>query len=159
MCRSPPACGKGPVVVAADMKSEDKKKVTRAATGEQTVDSSARLVAHRGVGVCFSCVSCVWCVSFNPNVSIVTCVSFVSFISIVSLFTLSFCRGSFLAVLYVNGKFTEDREEWQQELHRQCEGVCTDPDETQEVQEGRVEYFKRKGDQHFTDDEKGKDYD
>ena len=35
--------------------------------------------------------------------------------------------------LYVNGNFTEDREEWQQELLRHCEGVYTDPDETRDV--------------------------
>ena len=48
--------------------------------------------------------------------------------------------------------FTEDRKEWNQELHRHCEGVSTDPEETKKVQKGRIEYFKRKGDQHFTDD-------
>ena len=30
-----------------------------------------------------------------------------------------------------------------------------DPEETQEVQEGRIEYFKRKGDQQFTKDGRG----
>ena len=30
-----------------------------------------------------------------------------------------------------------------------------DPDETREVQEKRIEYFKKKSDQHFTDDGRG----
>ena len=60
-----------------------------------------------------------------------------------------------LAELYVNGGFTEDSEEWQQELLIHCEGVYTDPDETREVQENGIEYFKRKGDRHFTDDGRG----
>ena len=54
--------------------------------------------------------------------------------------------------LYVNGNFTEDREAWQQEVQRHREGVHTDLDETREVQEKRIEYFKRKGDPQFTDD-------
>ena len=37
--------------------------------------------------------------------------------------------------LYVNGQFTEDREEWLKELQRHCEEVYTDQDETREVQE------------------------
>ena len=35
---------------------------------------------------------------------------------------------------------------------RHCEGVCTDLDETREVQEDRLEYFNEKGNQYFTDD-------
>ena len=42
-----------------------------------------------------------------------------------------------------------------QDLQRLCEAVYTDPDETQVVQEGRIEYFRRKGDQHFTEDGRG----
>ena len=57
--------------------------------------------------------------------------------------------------MYVDGKFTEDREEWQKELPRHCEGVFTDPDETREVHEKRIEYFKKKGDRHFTDGGRG----
>ena len=44
-----------------------------------------------------------------------------------------------LTELYVNGKFTEDREE--------CDEVYMDPKETNEAQEERIESFKRKGDQ------------
>ena len=43
-----------------------------------------------------------------------------------------------LTELYVNGKFTEDREE--------CDEAHMDPEETQ-AQEERIESFKRKGDQ------------
>ena len=35
-----------------------------------------------------------------------------------------------LAELFVNGQFTEDREEWQKELQRYCEEVYTDLKET-----------------------------
>ena len=35
-----------------------------------------------------------------------------------------------LSNLYVDGKFTEDREEWQKELQRHCEEVYIDHDET-----------------------------
>ena len=59
-----------------------------------------------------------------------------------------------LSELYVDGKFTQDRER-QKELQRHCEGVFSDPDETREVQEGRIEYFKMEGDQHFTDEGEG----
>ena len=52
----------------------------------------------------------------------------------------------------MRGNFTEDREEWQQELQRHCEEVYTDLEETREVQENRIEYFKKKGDQQFTVD-------
>ena len=54
-----------------------------------------------------------------------------------------------LTELYVNGKFTEDRDEWKRELQRHCDEVSTDPEETSKVQEERIEYFKRKGDLHF----------
>ena len=57
-----------------------------------------------------------------------------------------------LSELYVNGIFTEDREEWQRELQRHCEEVYTDQEETREVQENRIEYLKKKGDQQFTVD-------
>ena len=46
-----------------------------------------------------------------------------------------------LSELYVNGKFTEDREEWQKELQRHCEGVYTDQEETREVQKKRIDFF------------------
>ena len=52
----------------------------------------------------------------------------------------------------MNGNFTEDREEWQIELQRHCEEVYTDQEETRQVQENRIEYFKKKGDQQFTVD-------
>ena len=58
-------------------------------------------------------------------------------------------RGKPLPELYVNGNFTEDKEEWQRELQRHCEEVYTDQEETREVQENRVEYFKKKGNQQF----------
>ena len=57
-----------------------------------------------------------------------------------------------LMELYVNGKFTEDRKECNQELQRHCEEVYMDPEETKEVPEGRIQFFKRKGDQQFTKD-------
>ena len=55
-----------------------------------------------------------------------------------------------LTELYVKGSFTEDREEWQKELQRHCEEVHTDQEETREVQENRIESFKKRGDQQFT---------
>ena len=39
--------------------------------------------------------------------------------------------------LYVNGKFTEDREEWKKELQRPSDQVYKDLEETREVQEER----------------------
>ena len=55
-----------------------------------------------------------------------------------------------LSELYVTGNFTEDREERQRELQRHCEEVYTDQEETREVEENRLEFFKKKGDQQFT---------
>ena len=55
-----------------------------------------------------------------------------------------------LTELFVKGQFTEDREEWQEELQRHCEEVYTDLDETKEAQESRVEYFRKTGNQQFT---------
>ena len=52
--------------------------------------------------------------------------------------------------LHVNCKFSEDREQWNHEPQRHCEQVFQDPEETKEVQEGRIEYFKRKGEQQIT---------
>ena len=46
----------------------------------------------------------------------------------------------------------------EREFHRgqrHCEGVFADPDETRQVQEKRVEYFKEKGDWNFTEDGRG----
>ena len=57
-----------------------------------------------------------------------------------------------LTELYVEGHFTEDREEWQKELQRHYEEVYTDQEETREVQEKRIECYKKKGDQQFTED-------
>ena len=37
-------------------------------------------------------------------------------------------------------------------LQRHCEEVCTDHDETREVQEKRIDCFKKKGDRQFTDE-------
>ena len=33
--------------------------------------------------------------------------------------------------------------------------MCTDPEETKEVQEKRIEYLNKKGDRRFTDDGRG----
>ena len=60
-----------------------------------------------------------------------------------------------LTELYVHGYYTEDRKQWNHEPHRLCEEVYMDPEETKEVQEGTIEYFKRKGDQQFTMEERG----
>ena len=58
-----------------------------------------------------------------------------------------------LSELYVNGDFTQDREEWQRELQkRHCEEVYTDREETREVQGKRIQYSEEKGDQQFTMD-------
>ena len=46
----------------------------------------------------------------------------------------------------------EDREEWQKDLPRHCEEVCADQNETREAQESRIEYFKKEGNQQFTED-------
>ena len=61
-------------------------------------------------------------------------------------------REESLTELHVTGHFTEDREEWQQELQRHCEEVCTDQEETQEAQENRIDYFKMKVNQQFTEE-------
>ena len=55
-----------------------------------------------------------------------------------------------LSELYVNGNFTEDREEWQRELQKRFEEVYTDQEETREVQENIIEDFKKRGDQQFS---------
>ena len=52
-------------------------------------------------------------------------------------------RRKLLTELYVNGNFTEDREELQKELQRHCEEVYTDQEETKEVLENRIEHFKK----------------
>ena len=52
-------------------------------------------------------------------------------------------------------EFTEDREEWQKEVQRNCEGEYADPEETREVQEKGITYFRNKGDPHFTDGGRG----
>ena len=57
-----------------------------------------------------------------------------------------------LTELYLKGHFTEHREEWRKELQRHCEEVYTDQEETKEVQESRIEYFKKKGDLQYTED-------
>ena len=48
--------------------------------------------------------------------------------------------------------FSEDREEWQKELQRHCEELYTDQEETKEAQDSRIEYFKEKGNQQFTEE-------
>ena len=62
------------------------------------------------------------------------------------------CKSKPLTELFVKGQFTEDREEWQKQLQRHCEEVCTDLEETKEVQECRIQYFKKKGNQQFTEE-------
>ena len=51
----------------------------------------------------------------------------------------------------LKGHFTEDREEWQKELQSHCEEVRTDLEETKYVQEERIEYFKTKRNQQFSE--------
>ena len=48
-----------------------------------------------------------------------------------------------LAVLFVNGSFTEDRTVWKRELQRHCEEVYVDPGETIEEQEKRIMKYKK----------------
>ena len=58
-----------------------------------------------------------------------------------------------LTELYVDGHFTEDREEWQKEFQRHREEVYTDQGETKEVKKkGSVFFFLKKGNQQFTVD-------
>ena len=52
----------------------------------------------------------------------------------------------------MRGHFTEDRSESQKELQRHCEEVHTDMEQTKEEQEKRIEYFKKKGNQQFTEE-------
>ena len=47
-------------------------------------------------------------------------------------------------------KFKGDRQDWNHNFQRHCAGVTLDLEGTNEVQEERLEYFKRKGDQQFT---------
>ena len=54
--------------------------------------------------------------------------------------------------LFVDGTFTENREERLKELQRHCESVYTDPEETNEVQQKRIEFFKMRGDRHLSKD-------
>ena len=60
-----------------------------------------------------------------------------------------------LSELYVNGNFTEDRQEWHRELQKQCEMVHTDQEQTREARVKSIEYFKKEGDWHFTEDGRG----
>ena len=61
-----------------------------------------------------------------------------------------------LTELYVNGNFTEDREEWKHQnfngIVRKCLWI---PKKQKEVQEERIKYFKKRGDQQFTKDGRG----
>ena len=57
-----------------------------------------------------------------------------------------------LMELCVDGAFTDNREGSLNELQRPCESVYTDPEETKEVQQKRIEFFKMKGDRHFPED-------
>ena len=40
----------------------------------------------------------------------------------------------------------------QKELQRHCKEVYVDQEETQDAQEGRIEYFKKKGNQQITEE-------
>ena len=44
-----------------------------------------------------------------------------------------------LKELYIDGKFTEEREDWEKELKRHCEVVFVDLEETREPQQERVQ--------------------
>ena len=44
--------------------------------------------------------------------------------------------------LFVDGTFTENREEWQKDLQRHCESVYTDPEGTKEVQQERLNFSR-----------------
>ena len=57
-----------------------------------------------------------------------------------------------LTEMYVKEHFTQDREEWQKKLQRHCDEVYTGQEETEEVQESRIEYLKKKGDLQFAED-------
>ena len=61
-------------------------------------------------------------------------------------------RRKALLELFVDGTFTDNREEWQKELKRHCKSVHTDQEETEEVQKERIEYFKMKGDRHLLEE-------
>ena len=50
-----------------------------------------------------------------------------------------------LIELFVDGNFTDDRPEWQNELERLCGSVYTELEETKEVQQEGIEYFKGRG--------------
>ena len=55
-----------------------------------------------------------------------------------------------LTELYVNGIFTEDREEWQKELQRHCDEVYVDALESKEEQERRIVKYSQDGNMHFS---------
>ena len=57
-----------------------------------------------------------------------------------------------LTELYVNGIFTEDREEWQKELQRHCDEVYVDAMESREEQEERIVQYCMEGNKHFSED-------
>ena len=61
-------------------------------------------------------------------------------------------RGKPLSELYANGDVTENVEERQQQLERQCGEVYTDQEETREQQEKRMKYFKKQGHRQSTED-------
>ena len=53
--------------------------------------------------------------------------------------------------MYSNN-FTEDREEWKNELQSHCVEVYTDLEETKEAQESIIEYFKKEGNLQLTEE-------
>ena len=54
-------------------------------------------------------------------------------------------KGKPLTELYVHGRFTEDREEWNQELQRHCEEVYSDPEETKGGARGKIRISRGNG--------------
>ena len=57
-----------------------------------------------------------------------------------------------LKELQVDGKFTEDRMSWKEELHKHCEETYEDIEKTFEMEEDGVKKYRTYGDRHFTED-------
>ena len=56
-----------------------------------------------------------------------------------------------LTELNVEGKFTEDRTVWTEELQRLCKEQFDDEGGTTVKPDGRTEKYKKAGDRHFTE--------
>ena len=52
--------------------------------------------------------------------------------------------------LFINGKLCEDREDWKKKLETHCGDVCVDPEEATEEQVQTVEWYRKKGNEQFT---------